>query len=1055
MTTWSLAAWVVLAIAVDETPSESQADPTSETQTVMIQLADREPGPRKQEPTFMARFTAEDLRLLLEEQTDLFPIPMQMESQKRALAGALELIAMGELLAEVEPWLREQMGTHYDPATSLIRVPVPESQQVKIDIQVGDGRIYQGPDTEVIGFLLNDVTMEQYLRVAIRLMQKSRQLLDTGNVIYDRTAGGYYRLMAEREVSRIVSASESAEQAELEREKVRKQVGESLGVYDPKTDEFSGVPKWVKESRRFTYIIQNGQFIERLQPVVDGINRRMQAAGFQPPSPLDQAGIYYDPDLEDVEIVLPKPIMEKFLEAADSLEQRMAEEAVISIEAVRLTDRDIVDGALAMRLNTDAQGVHDVNEFNTTRVRRELGLNTLLAVANQQLQIETLQAIEGGNIPAGVDPIQILPPQLPPLNTERTFTTVGSNFSIGADDIFFDGREQTYGFSYISPDGVQHTVGLQVVDSLREFWSRIERNLIVHKIKKTDSPTPFSVPVGPETKAFEGIAALISQENQQLVVATGTGAISEISATAGTWLIIKDFQIAPTPGSSTALSEDELDVIRDKVLMTMFLRDPMVSVEDKTRLVDTDSSEKLSAMLESMLVMREEQPIRPGRNVDSYQRVYDRRYEVTLENAAARKKELNTVITLSFYSSQGNIVAAPGSTQLGDANDLTSFTTELRPNIVTPISSFFTKRGQGSKGTSPLTGVAKGESKDEEKSMTHLLIRARFPSVQRERLDLDEGRYLGYFELPIGKEPNSSVDLPFLSSSDHPLERLSRMRVGLMFEILQREKVRRPLDLVNPNALGGKVPIDVYEMATTRLLMNRRLIADSPNASQTLAAEFRDRFIVEVRTLLEYDEDFFAAPNFALRNMDHWNNSEKIIVALNTSTDKFALSRFIDIVDELGEILIPDTYVEDYLAYSPSKVFGGHELYPLTEDQIRLLRRDVANHYMRFQELYGDAFLEAASMILGTGTYRAENVRQLKRSPLDCYQDLVVYNRSGQAMAEAVLFEEGMEQFMILKNGGYGGGLFEKSLKTLEDMPKEYRQFAIRGRDIVEAIEWW
>jgi len=81
---------------------------------------------------------------------------------------------------------------------------------------------------------------------------------------------------------------------------------------------------------------------------------------------------------------------------------------------------------------------------------------------------------------------------------------------------------------------------------------------------------------------------------------------------------------------------------------------------------------------------------------------------------------------------------------------------------------------------------------------------------------------------------------------------------------------------------------------------------------------------------------------------------------------------------------------------------------------------------------------------------------QLKKSsPLECYEQLVVYNRSGKALAETQTFEEGRELFTTLKNGGYGGGLFEETLKTIEDLPKDYRQFVIRGKEIVEAIEWW
>ena len=98
-----------------------------------------------------------------------------------------------------------------------------------------------------------------------------------------------------------------------------------------------------------------------------------------------------------------------------------------------------------------------------------------------------------------------------------------------ADDIFFDGRQQSYGFSYIGTDGHRHSLSIDVVDSLREFWNRIERNLIVHKIHKTPDLLDFNVPVRPKEKTFKGIAAIISQSNQDVVVATGTGAIEKLA----------------------------------------------------------------------------------------------------------------------------------------------------------------------------------------------------------------------------------------------------------------------------------------------------------------------------------------------------------------------------------------------------------------------------------------------------------------------------------------------------------------------------------------------
>src|SRR5690606_25672090 len=130
--------------------------------------------------------------------------------------------------------------------------------------------------------------------------------------------------------------------------------------------------------------------------------------------------------------------------------------------------------------------------------------------------------------------------------------------------------------------------------------------------------------------------------------------------------------------------------------------------------------------------------IRAGIDSRTYGAAFDRRYEEAVEGAVVRKKEENSVITLTFYSSQGNIIQSPGATQLGSANDLTALTTELRPNMVTPISSFVLKSLENTDSNSPLTGLNKGESSDESKTMAHLLVRTRFPTTERERNDVEE-----------------------------------------------------------------------------------------------------------------------------------------------------------------------------------------------------------------------------------------------------------------------------------------------------------------------------
>jgi len=1044
--------WIVVAAVLGQTEPGQPEQAQPATEAITIQLQPPEPTTPPPPLRFTARVTPEELAALLELED--VPLQFRLESQRQATLAALDRIGVAPLLARLDGLLSEQFADRFNPVEDLILVPVPEERQVSIDAPDVQETPFRGPGHEVKGFLLHNVTESEFVNAGIRIIQTARLLADSGDPIYDRTTPEYFHWLAAKELEAIREARARSQQDAREREEIRRRVAAALGLKPDASGAYAGEAEWLKESRRFSYIVKEGNFIQRLEPLVQRINREMTIAGFAPPSELDEPGIHYDPEIGDVDIVLPKPMLGAFLAEADTYERRMAEDAIISIEAVRLTDRDIISGALASRLNAQIQGVHDPESgFQPRTVLRELGLNALLAVANQDLQVRTLEGIAAGELPEGVQPVQIAAPTLPPIEFGTQATTIGSTFSVGADPIFFDGREQVYGFSYIGPDGLAHTLDFEVVDSLRETWERIERNLIVHKIKKTETLTPFSVPVGPETKTYNGIAALISQQNEQLVVATGTGAISEISATAGTWLIIEGFEITPIPGSSTTLTEDEIRAIESRVLLTMFLRDPRTDTELKQLLLETRTGEDLRNLLLADFERRRYVPIRPGRELRTYGSVFEERYGEVLADDRVEKKERNSVISLTFYSSQGNIVQTVGTTQLGDANDLTSFTTELRPNVVTPISSFFTKVGGATTGSSPLTGANKGEQTDESKSMTHLVIRARFPTIGRERADREEGRYTGYFELPVKRQPASQVDLPFLSSSEHPAERLAKLRVGLMFPVLDPERIRKPFSGFNPQRFPGDVPPEAWETATTRMLMVRKIIGDSPGATAMLAAEFGKRFILEVRSLLEFDEDFFNAPGIALRNMTHWNNPDRIVRALHNSPHRFPLERLVSILDELGTNLVPDEYAADYLALSPPAGWGDRRIFPLTREELTTLRRDVAAHYLRHQEAYGDAFLEAASRILRLGSYQTTDAGELMAGPFRGYRDLVVFDQSGSMLASPELYILAHKNFILLKSGGYRGKLFEPSLLSLEHLPADQRRVIYRGTDILALAD--
>lgn len=1044
-----------LAAASESTAPQATTTSPAGNQ-VIVQWDGSKPGEKLSSPSrFPARFTPESLAGFLRSNPERLPLPMRPEPEQAAVLQALERIDMGALLEEMREQVSRKIGDRLGRGDGLIATPVPPDDQIEIDLSDIGMEPYRGPSQQVHGLIVSDVSEEEYVSLALEMMERARQLLQTGNPLFDRTHPKHFQTIAERQVDEIRAKRAKEVAAAKQREETRKRVGELLGIYNPKTGQFGGEPKWLKESRRFSYVVdpKTGQFIDRLQPVVDQINREMELAGFPGPGPLDRPGIHFDPNLGDVEIVLPRPMVSGFLAETDALEQRMAEKLTISIEAVRLTDRDIVNGAVAARLNADMLGVHGAQYgFNQMGVLRRVGINALTAIANQQLQIQQLNKVEAGVWPAATPLVTLDPPPLPALQETKTWTAVGGDWSVGSDPIFFDGREQTFGLTYSDPNGVQHTLGLDVVDSLRKYWSRIERNLIVHKIKKDPHvpPTQYTVPVGPSTETFEGLAALISQEDQNLIVATGTGAISQISAKAGTWLVIQDFQIVPMPGSSTALTEEEIDAMRLKTLLTMFLRDPHTDVEQKQALLEAGTVENLENLLMQRLENLRHEPILMSPRSRTYGMAFEERFQRAFENASVEKKEENSLIGLTFYSSQGNIVQTPGATQLGSANDVTALTTELRPNAVTPISSFVLKNLESTDSKSPLTSLSRGESSDETKNMAHLLVRVRFPSTDREKREVQEGRQLGYFKLPLEIEPLSTTGLPFLSSSEHPLERLASFRMGAMFDSLQAHKIRRSFSLFEPNVLDGTITKGTWETATSRLLLNLKIIGDSPGRDTMLAPRYRKRFITEVRSLLEYDEDFFDEPNVAMRTMYEWNDADRIVAVLNNSPRRFALSRLIGIIDELGDTLVPDNYVDAALARADYKLLKGHELRPLDDDEVRAVRRDVANHFLRQSEAYGDAFMEAVSAILRLGTYRSLKKSELEKGPLRGYQDLVVFDFSGKAEdVRPQMRDNAHEQFIILRNGGYKGALFQPSMQVMEDLSAEERALVLRGGDLL------
>lgn len=384
------------------------------------------------------------------------------------------------------------------------------------------------------GLIVNGVTENEYVIISLEMMARHRQLVESGDPLFDRTHAAHLEAIARRrEVEEIRADHDTLQSMAKAKQEAHQHVGDLLGIYDAKTGKFEGEPRWVKESRRFSYVVnpKTGRFIDHLEPVVSRINREMELAAFPGPSPLDMPGIRFDPSLGDVEVVLPAPMVKSFLAETDALAQRMAEKSMISIEAVRLTDRDIVAGTVA-RLGADLLGVHNVSRgFSQQGVLRRIGINALTAIANQQLQIQQLNQVAAGSWPAATPLVGLDPVPLPPLEQARSFTSVGGDFSVGANPIFLTGGNRPSG----SPTWTRTAFRTR---SGSTWWTASassgagSSNLIVHRVRKDPSvpPTKYTVPVGPASNTFDGLAALISQEDQNLIVATGTSRPSARSA---------------------------------------------------------------------------------------------------------------------------------------------------------------------------------------------------------------------------------------------------------------------------------------------------------------------------------------------------------------------------------------------------------------------------------------------------------------------------------------------------------------------------------------------
>jgi hypothetical protein len=114
----------------------------------------------------------------------------------------------------------------------------------------------------------------------------------------------------------------------------------------------------------------------------------------------------------------------------------------------------------------------------------------------------------------------------------------------------------------------------------------------------------------------------------------------------------------------------------------------------------------------------------------------------------------------------------------------------------------------------------------------------------------------------------------------------------------------------------------------------------------------------------------------------------------------------------------------------------------------------VAAHYLRFQEVYGDAFLEAISSMLHLGTYDTFSHKELLEGPFRGYHNLVLLDGTGLRLNEPESYADALRNFRMLKLSDLDRENAEISFDTIEDLPEEQERFVIRGTECLSQEMW-
>lgn len=732
-------------------------------------------------------------------------------------------------------------------------------------------------------------------------------------------------------------------------------------------------------------------------------------------------------------IALPEPIYHYFRKVTQDYLIQIMTRFPIDIEVLRITDSDFMDDVLALRTTGTLAGISD-NTRNLAPYRDSIydwTVGTMISLANRNLGIQNAQDIANGLVPPSTQPLILGPAptrgdRMPMVRVPRTF---GPTYNLGAGPEFFDGSQQVVGFSYDGPDG-RVDVSFELMDKIRNAWTRIENESVFSNLTPDSPTTSFQVPIALQT--VEGLVGYVAPDTEKTVTTLESGSALTEESTGGIWLIINSIQYVPRNGESLILTAQEIKKTEALTKLEILVNDPAVDERDIESLFEAeseaDSIQQIEAMFDARIHCKEDSDGHsPYQHLAitfmpnySYEEILKDRLEDRLEHQLGRKIEDNSAFTMTYYSNEG-VRTGPGRSQ----NSAFYQTVTIPGNQVTKVARNGSNFTSSVEERSRLWGVKRGDSQREERDMVTIAVRATLETGLRSRWKLDEGRRSTFYHLPTGREGAFRINLPFTGPTHHPLSVVSHYRFGSVFACFDEDKVPSPH----------------YQSCSTRKRLIARIIGNSFNYDNFYIATLADRFLYLIRPLVSYDE-LFNNHKFSLRSSEDWQRLGSLWHAfLEGRRSDAAMRRFDDLLRRTGEILLPDSFInENLLASTHSWATPRH----LTAREIELLRIDLAAHYLRFTEVIADGLVEfIATYYSGLPRYSAKNDKEFKDSLLDGYHDLILFDESKRpglgeaAQVEAAAFWDG------LKRG-------RKKIHQLDSLGRQAQGFIIRGTQILE-----